>query len=111
MIYLEIETEKGKTRLSRTENEAYIKTVPVGNVKHIQYEPGDATKYDFYVIDLEYRYLVVSDYSINYPTCVDTYYLDDVVYAVKKLSEQYPKCNLYTLWAVVDVISKIEGLK
>jgi hypothetical protein len=103
----------GEHSLFRYEVEHTFEVRNIYNTIRIVYEPGDATRYDFYAIDVGYAYLLASEGSINYPRKIEKYLLDgnNEEEAVKIILNEYREwvdINPYTVWATVSALIKLK---
>ena len=76
----------------------------------VEYEPGDCTRYSFYIIYINWSYHIIANNStFKLPRIIQDYELlttwnED---QIEKRSDEIG-CNPYTLKAVLDVLKKIK---
>ena len=75
----------------------------------VEYEPGDCTRYSFYIVSDRYVYHILANNStFNLPTPIPAYKVTD--YTEEELIEEGKiyNCNPCTFKAVIDVLKKIK---
>ena len=78
----------------------------------VEYEPGDCTRYSFYIIYINWSYHIIANNStFNFPKIIPDYQIRDFTdEEIVKQAEAYD-CNPHTFKAVLDVLKKIrEGV-
>ena len=96
-------------RMSRT-GEPYILKEEF-RCKRFVCEPGDCTRYDFYVLNTGYEFLLNST-GFKYPSFVPHFALRGTVEgACKWLRDEYPNVNPYTIWVVVELLREELGIE